>query len=57
MGLCDDVRAQCAAIAARARFVRIDLDRIGDVEPGQSPTLDPERHYLEGTREAVAAIC
>ena len=55
MGLCDDVRAQCAAIAARARFVRIDLDRIGDVEPGPSPTLDPERHYLEGTSEAVAA--
>jgi hypothetical protein len=55
VGLCDDVRAQCAAIAARARFVRIDLDRIGDVEPGSSPTLDPERHYLEGTREDVAA--
>jgi Potential Queuosine, Q, salvage protein family len=55
VGLCDDVRAQCAAIAARAGFVRIDLDRIGDVEPGPSPTLDPERHYLEGTREDVAA--
>ena len=55
MGLCDDVRAHCAAIAARARFVRIDLDRLGDVEPGPAPQLDPERHYLEGKRDDVAA--
>ena len=32
----------------------IDLDRIGDVEPGPPPELDPERHYLEGSREDVA---
>lgn len=55
MGLCDDVRTECAGIAARARFVRIDLDRIGDVEPGPRPALDPERHYLEGSGEDVAA--
>jgi hypothetical protein len=53
--LCDDVRAECARIAARARFVRIDLDRVGDVEPGPVPVLDPERHFLEGSREDVAA--
>ena len=55
MGLCDDVRTECARIAARARFVRIDLDRLGDVEPGPDPALDPERHYLEGSGEDVAA--
>lgn len=55
MGLCDEVRARCAEIAAGARWVEIDLDRLGDVEPGPGPVLDPERHYLEGSREDVAA--
>lgn len=55
MGLCDDVRTECAGIAARARFVRIDLDPIGDIQPGPPPTLDPQRHYLEGSGENVAA--
>jgi hypothetical protein len=55
VGLCDDVRAECARIAGHARFVRIDLDRIGDVESGPVPVLDPERHFLEGSREDVAA--
>jgi hypothetical protein len=55
MGLCDDVRRSCAEIAASARRVRIDLDRLGTVEPGPPPALDPERHYLEGSAEDVAA--
>jgi putative queuosine salvage protein len=55
VGLCDDVRAECARIAARARFVRIDLDRMGDVESGPVPVLDPERHFLDGSRGDVAA--
>jgi hypothetical protein len=55
MGLCDDVRRSSARIAATARHVAIDLDRLGDIEPGPEPVLDPERHYLEGTREDVAA--
>ena len=55
MGLCDDVRERCAAIAARARFVRIDLEHLGEVEPGPEPALDPECHYLEGSGEDVAA--
>src|SRR5437870_1110670 len=55
MGLCDQVREGCAAIAAGARFVSIDLARIGDIEPGPPPVLDPERHYLDGPREDVAA--
>jgi hypothetical protein len=55
MGLCDDVRRECAAIAAASRLVRIDLDRVGSIEPGPPPELDPERHYLEGSRADVAA--
>jgi hypothetical protein len=53
--LCDDVRSQCAALAADARHVRIEPGRLGVVEPGPPPALDPERHYLEGSREDVAA--
>jgi hypothetical protein len=53
--LCDDVRSSCAQIAAASSLVEIDVDRLGDVEPGPPPLLDPERHYLEGSREDVAA--
>ena len=55
MGLCDDVRRNCAEIAANAQSVQIDVRRMGAVEPGPPPALDPERHYLEGSREDVAA--
>lgn len=55
MGLCDDVRANAAAIAGSATHVRIDLDRVGAIEPGPPPELDPERHYLDGSRDDVAA--
>jgi hypothetical protein len=55
MGLCDDVRRESATIVAASRLVRIDLDRLGAIEPGVPPVLDPERHYLEGSREDVAA--
>jgi hypothetical protein len=54
MGLCDDVRRNCREIAEASELVRIDLDRLGDIEPGPEPQLDPERHYLEGSREDVA---
>ena len=54
MGLCDDVRRHCAAVAASARWVEIDLDAAGRIEPGAPPVLDPERHYLEGPRDDVA---
>ena len=33
--------------------MKIDLGRLGSVEPGTRPELDPERHYLEGSREDV----
>ena len=55
MALCDEVRRHCAEIAANARHVTIDVDRFGAIEPGPEPVLDPERHYLEGSREDVAA--
>jgi hypothetical protein len=54
VGLTDDVRAHAAEVAANARWVSIELDRLNDVEPGPPPELDPERHYLEGTPEDVA---
>jgi hypothetical protein len=54
-GLLESVRSTCAEIAAGARHVRIDLDRLGDVEAGPPPELDPKRHYLEGPREDVIA--
>jgi hypothetical protein len=54
-GLLDEVRQSCAAIAVEARHVQIELDRLGQIEPGPSPGLDPEHHYLEGSREEVIA--
>jgi hypothetical protein len=54
MGLCDEVRASCAEIAESARAVAIDLDRVGAIESGPPPRLDPERHFLEGSADDVA---
>ncbi|MGH2840757.1 MAG: queuosine salvage family protein [Solirubrobacteraceae bacterium] len=53
-GLCDEVRETCARIAAGAQWVSIDLDALGQLEPGPPPALDPERHYLEGSEADVA---
>ncbi|HEX8066236.1 MAG TPA: queuosine salvage family protein [Thermoleophilaceae bacterium] len=55
MGLCDEVRRSCAEIAAASRLVSIELDRLGEVEPGPPPVLDPLRHYLDGPPGDVAA--
>ena len=55
MTLPDQVREHCAEVAGRARWVTIDLERLGTVEPGPPPALDPERHFLEGSREEVCA--
>jgi hypothetical protein len=52
--LTDQVRHACRSIAESARFVSIDLDRLGELEPGPPPELDAERHYLEGGPEDVA---
>ncbi|MBA2764894.1 MAG: hypothetical protein H0U42_09480 [Thermoleophilaceae bacterium] len=51
----DRVRADCAQIAASAESVSIHLDRLAAVERGPAPSLDPECHFLEGTREEVAS--
>jgi hypothetical protein len=55
MTLPERVRAHCAGVAGSARHVAIDLDAAGSIEPGPPPVLDPERHYLEGSRADVAA--
>ncbi|HWH45050.1 MAG TPA: queuosine salvage family protein [Thermoleophilaceae bacterium] len=55
MGLSDQVREHCAAVAAGARWVTIDDEALEGVDPGPEPSLDPERHYLEGAAEDVAA--
>jgi hypothetical protein len=60
MGLTDDVRAACAQLAADARSVRIDHERLAAYDAGadgaavDDPGLDPVRHYLEGTPADVA---
>ena len=56
--LTDHVRTSCASIAADARSVRIDHDRLAAYDAGaagvEDPGLDPVRHYLEGTPADVA---
>jgi Potential Queuosine, Q, salvage protein family len=61
MGLIDDVRSACARVAAEARSVRIDHDRLAAYDAGadgtgpvHDPGLDPVRHYLDGTPADVA---
>ncbi|MDX6670180.1 MAG: hypothetical protein QOI91_543 [Solirubrobacteraceae bacterium] len=55
MGLCDEVRAHAARVASGAQLVTIDVDRLDGVEPGPAPALDPQRHFLDGSRDDVAA--
>jgi hypothetical protein len=55
MALSDIVRARSGQIAAAARSVRIDLEALEVLAPGQSPELDAQRHYLEGPQADVAA--
>ncbi|HEV2770978.1 MAG TPA: queuosine salvage family protein [Solirubrobacteraceae bacterium] len=56
MGLCDEVRDHCARVAARAQWVRIDVDALEALEPAAAPppALDAECHYLEGEAPEVA---
>ncbi len=54
MSLTDQVRATCREIAAGARHVSIDVERLGALDPGPPPALDAERHYLGGAPEDVA---
>lgn len=57
----DRVRAACAQVAARARHVRVDPDRVPSYASAlpavvDVPRVDPEVHYLEGPPEAVRAF-
>ena len=54
MTLLEEVRSSCAQIAARARWVRIDVEAAATVQPAEPPALDPESHYLEGEPADVA---
>lgn len=54
VGLCEEIRESCAAIAATATYVEIELDRLGGIEAGPEPELDPRRYFVEGTAEEVA---
>ena len=56
MGLLDEVRSSCRAIAASARFVSIDVDAARPPAEADPPALDPEAHYLEGPAGDVAAF-
>ncbi len=58
MTLPDEVRTHAARVVAGARAVRIDsghLDALAWVADAPAPSLDPERHFLEGSEAAVAA--
>ena len=56
MGLCDDVRAPLRAVVAAApSVVAIDEERLGAVEPGPPPALDPSATTSRARREDVAA--
>jgi hypothetical protein len=57
MRLCDEVRANAAAVSARATSVHIDEDAAAHVRltEADQPQLDPTRHYLEGSPAEVAA--
>jgi Potential Queuosine, Q, salvage protein family len=53
--LLDEVRGSCRALALSARHVSIDLDAAATLSAAPPPSLDPERHYLEGETADVAA--
>ncbi len=56
MRLCDEVRANAAAVSARATSVRIDEQAAARITLTEAdrPELDPVRHYLEGSPAEVA---
>jgi hypothetical protein len=53
VSLTGEVRAMCREIAAGARHVSIDLERLSAIDPGPPPALDAEHHFLEGSPEEV----
>ena len=53
MTLCDGVRAHCAAVAASARSVKIDMDALDAVAATPAATLDADVHHLDAPAEEV----
>jgi hypothetical protein len=54
----EQVRAHAAQVVEDARWVTIDHGRLAEIaveEVDTAPQLDPQRHFLEGTEEQVAA--
>jgi hypothetical protein len=54
VSLTDAVRSTSREIAASARYVTIDSDRLSELDPGEPPALDAEHHFLDGPPEDVA---
>jgi hypothetical protein len=50
-----EVRESCRALAQSARHVSVDADSAPSLDQAPPPSLDPERHYLEGDRASVAS--
>ena len=55
MKLLAEVRESCRALAQSARHVSVDADSAPSLDQAPPPSLDPERHYLEGDRASVAS--
>jgi hypothetical protein len=53
--LLDEVRQSCRELARSAAFVSIDVDSAASLDAARAPSLDPERHFLEGPSADVAA--
>jgi hypothetical protein len=49
MGLTDEVRRNAREIAEKARFVAIDIERLGGLDPDHPP----ETHFIAGSAEEV----
>ena len=54
MGLSDEVRAHCTAVAATARSVAIDDAVLAAYDARPAAHIDPELHALDGDPETVA---
>jgi hypothetical protein len=50
-----EVRESCRALAQSAHHVSVDPDSAPSLDQAPPPSLDPERHYLEGDQASVAS--
>ena len=55
MKLLDEARESCRMVAQSARYVGIDLQAATSHDDAPPPSLDAERHYLEGAEPDVAS--